>query len=80
HVVHVRLHPEGGWWIEEVVQGDTAREVLSYVQYDTEKLYPALRRDCERAVRDGLMTLSESQALLRFYESALGGYTYLVGD
>lgn len=78
HVVHIRLHEEGGWWIEEFVEGDTAREVLSYVQYDSEKLFPALRMDCERAVREGRMTVAESQALLRFYESALGGYTYLV--
>src|SRR5476651_616778 len=24
HVIHIRLHDEGGWWIEEVVKGDTA--------------------------------------------------------
>ena len=28
HVVHIKLHDEGGWWIEETVKGDTASEVL----------------------------------------------------
>jgi len=77
HVVHVRLHDEGGWWIEEIVKGDTANKVLEYMEYDVAELYPALARDCERAIRDGRMTLAESQAVKRFYESELDGYAYL---
>jgi arginine decarboxylase len=77
HVVHVRLHDEGGWWIEEIVKGDTANKVLEYMEYDVAELYPALARDCERAIRDGRMTLAESQALKRFYERELNGYAYL---
>ena len=77
HVVHIRLHPEGGWWIEEIVKGDTANKVLEYMEYDVEELYPALARDCERAIRDGRMTIAESQLLKRFYEGELNGYAYL---
>ncbi len=77
HVVHIRLHPEGGWWIDEIVKGDTANRVLEYMEYDVAELYPALARDCERAVRDGRMTLAESQRLKRFYEAELNGYAYL---
>jgi arginine decarboxylase len=77
HVVHIRLHDEGGWWIEEIVKGDTANKVLEYMEYDVEELYPALVRDCERAIREGRMTLAESQSLKRFYESELNGYAYL---
>jgi arginine decarboxylase len=77
HVVHVRLHDEGGWWIEEIVKGDTANKVLEYMEYDVAELYPALARDCERAIRDGRMTIAESQALKRFYEGELNGYAYL---
>jgi arginine decarboxylase len=80
HVVHIRLHDKGGWWIEEIVKGDTARKVLSYMQYDVDRLFPQFARDCERAVREGRMTLAESQALRRFYESELNGYTYLEQD
>jgi arginine decarboxylase len=77
HVVHIRLHDEGGWWIEEIVKGDTANKVLEYMEYDVGKLYPALARDCERAIRDGRMTIAESQRLKRFYEAELNGYAYL---
>jgi arginine decarboxylase len=77
HVVHIKLHDEGGWWIEETVKGDTAAEVLRYMQYDVERLVPQFARDCERAVREGRITLPESQAMRRFYEGELVGYTYL---
>ena len=68
HVVHIKLHDEGGWWIEETVKGDTASEVLRYMSYDVDRLYPQLARDCERAMREGRLSLAESQALRRFYE------------
>ena len=80
NVVHVRLHEEGGWWIEETVKGDTARAVLGYMQYDVDKLVPRVVRDCEVAVRAGRMTVAESRVLTKFYEDALNGYTYLESD
>jgi len=80
HVVHIRLHDEGGWWIEEIVKGDTANRVLEYMEYDVAELHPKLSRDCERAVRDGKLTVAESQALKRFYEGELNGYAYLEPD
>jgi arginine decarboxylase len=80
HVVHIKLHEQGGWWIEETVKGDTAAEVLRYMRYDVERLVPQLTRDCERAVREGRLSLAESQALRRFYDGELAGYTYLEPD
>ena len=77
HVVHIKLHDEGGWWIEEIVKGDTAARVLEYMEYDVAELAPAMARDCERAVREGRLTVAESQAIKRFYETELDGYAYL---
>jgi arginine decarboxylase len=77
HVVHIKVHEEGGWWIEETVKGDTASEVLRYMRYDVDRLLPQLARDCERAVREGRLSLAESQSLRRFYDAELNGYTYL---
>jgi len=37
----------------------------------------ALARDCERAIREGRMTVAESQGIKRFYEGELNGYSYL---
>ncbi len=80
HVVHIRLLEEGGWWIEETVKGDSALQVLGYMEYDTDELYPRLARDCERAVRENRLTIAESQRLKRFYEAELHGYAYLEPD
>ena len=80
HVAHIALEDDGGWSVEETVEGDTVREVLSYVQYDVEDLVRDLRRDCERAVRAGHLQIPEARNLLRFYEAGLSGYTYLEGD
>jgi arginine decarboxylase len=80
HVVHIRLDVNGSWWIEETVKGDTALQVLGYMEYDTDELYPSLARDCERAVREGRLSVAESQQLKRFYETELHGYAYLEPD
>jgi arginine decarboxylase len=77
HVVHIRLQPSGGWWIEEVVKGDTATKVLEYMEYDTDELYPRIVRDCERAIQEGRMSITEAQTVKRFYENELNGYAYL---
>src|SRR5271156_3116589 len=77
HVVHIRLQEDGGWWIEEIVKGDTATKVLEYMEYDTDELYPRIARDCERAIQEGRMSITEAQAVKRFYENQLNGYAYL---
>lgn len=77
HVVHIRGDDDGGWRIEEVVQGDTATELLEYMQFDVERLLTQLEQDCEHAMREGRMSLEQGRALRRFYTAELRGYTYL---
>jgi arginine decarboxylase len=77
HAVHVSLEDDGSWSIGEVIEGDTVREVLSYLQFDPLVLKRTMRRDAERAVREGRMRVDEGRALLAFYENGLDGYTYL---
>lgn len=77
HVAHISVDEDGSWEVNEVVQGDTIREVLQYVQYEPDSLAKSLRRDCETAVRKNVMTAKESRVLMRFYEDGLRGYTYL---
>ncbi|MDX1564389.1 MAG: biosynthetic arginine decarboxylase [Phycisphaeraceae bacterium] len=77
NVVHVRMDGEGRWHIDEWIQGDSVREVLGYLQYDTKNLYNQIRRDCERCVREGLMDVAESRQILKEYDEGLSGYTYL---
>ena len=77
HAVHVTLDADGGVVLDAVIKGDTVREVLQYVDFDTNALVAKLRTDAETAVRENRMTFEESGRLLKFYEEGLGGYTYL---
>ena len=78
HAVHIELDDErSSWAIAEVVEGDTVREVLSYLQYDENDLRRAMRKDVEKAVRANKLSVADGAALMRYYEDGLAGYTYL---
>jgi arginine decarboxylase len=85
HAVHVSYNPAGGstdgaggnWSIDEVIEGDTVKEVLGYVQFDDQDMRRAVRRDVERAIKANRVTVAEGKSLMQFYESGLDGYTYL---
>ena len=79
HTVHIKLDKDG-WAIDELIRGDTVRQVLSYVQYNTNELVRALEKECESGVRKGALTVPEARTMQRFYESGLEGYTYLDPD
>ncbi|MBV9226116.1 MAG: biosynthetic arginine decarboxylase, partial [Acidobacteriaceae bacterium] len=77
NAVHVSLNESGDVVLETVIQGDTVREVLNYVQYSAQALIDQFRKDVEVAVREQRIGYEESGRLLRFYEEGLQGYTYL---
>ena len=77
NAVHVSVDDQGQTHIDEVVEGDTIAEVLSYVQFEPEQLRRTFRQILEKAVRDGKLAVEESATLRRFYEQGLSGYTYL---
>jgi arginine decarboxylase len=77
HAVHVSLDDTGTVKLDEVIKGDTVREVLDYVEFEEDRLVAKLRKDVEAAMREGRIDVEESGRLLRFYEEGLHGYTYL---
>jgi arginine decarboxylase len=77
NAVHVSIDETGRYFIDEVIEGDTVREVLQYVQFSADDLLRTMRKRVERAVRDQKLNLDESRVLLKFYENGLEGYTYL---
>jgi len=77
HAVHISLDPSGNVKLESLIKGDTVREVLDYVEFDTETLLRKLRDSVENAVREGRVDFEESGRMLRFFEDGLHGYTYL---
>lgn len=77
NAVHVSLDEDGELTIDDVIKGDTVREVLAYVQYSADECLAKMRKEVERAVRSNKISLEESRQLMRFYETGLEGYTYL---
>ena len=77
NAVHVSLNKNGEVVLDNVIKGDTVREVLDYVQFNADTLLSQFRKDVEVALREGKIGYEESGRLLRFYEDGLHGYTYL---
>lgn len=77
HAVHVTADESGQWAIDEIIPGDRVRDVLGYLQYDSEELSAAMRRSVEQAVDSGQLSQEDATSLLTFYDQGLDGYTYL---
>ncbi|HEV2969039.1 MAG TPA: biosynthetic arginine decarboxylase [Pirellulales bacterium] len=77
NAVHVSLDDNGEVVLEAVIKGDTVREVLDYVEFDSNALVRQLRDSVEMAVREGRIGYEQAGRFLKFYEEGLGGYTYL---
>ncbi|HEX4926065.1 MAG TPA: biosynthetic arginine decarboxylase, partial [Bdellovibrionales bacterium] len=74
--VHITI-TDAGYIVEDVVEGDTVSEVLSYVQYERAELVDSIRRAAEAAIQRGTITKQDARLLLKHYEEGLAGYTYL---
>ena len=79
NVVHVRLECDGDR-VESVVRGDTIKEVLSHLQYDSQKLSEKMQYLTEKALRAKAITPAEAQKLLHNYTNTLNKSTYLKCD
>jgi arginine decarboxylase len=79
NAVHVRLE-DYGYSVTNVIKGDSIDEVLRYLQYDPEEMVERVRRQAERALNQGRMTLPQLRTFMLHYEESLRGYTYLKGD
>lgn len=78
NAVHVDLDEEGHWQIKHVIEGDTIREVLNYVQYNSQDLIERLRVSIEKSLKCGRLSPAESAKLQKKFKEALESYTYLV--
>jgi len=79
NAVHVRLE-DYGYSVSNVIKGDAIDEVLRYLQYDPEEMVERVRKQAERALNQGRMTLPQLRTFMEHYEESLRGYTYLKSD
>src|SRR5688572_19253667 len=63
HAVHVSMYANDAVVVDAVIKGDTVRDVLAYVEFDTATLLAKLRSDVETAVRGGRFDVAESGRL-----------------
>ncbi|MEG1580575.1 MAG: biosynthetic arginine decarboxylase [Bacteroidaceae bacterium] len=77
NAVHISVTEEGGYSIDQLIDGETIAEVLDYVQYDPKKLVRRLETWVSKAVKEKKITDNEGKEFLNNYRSGLYGYTYL---
>ncbi len=80
--VHVFLDEdeESGWYIEEVIEGSTIRQVLALTQWDKIELMRLVKRQVDAAIKSDRLKPNDAMKLLNDYERGLQGYTYLSLD
>jgi len=76
HVFIDETEPEG-YYIEEVIKGNTTSDVLSLIQYSSQYLQKKVKEKLEKRVREGLIRPKEGVDIQNFYENLLNGYTYV---
>ncbi|MCF8055806.1 MAG: biosynthetic arginine decarboxylase [Desulfocapsa sp.] len=65
------------FYIEEVIKGTSAQQVLATMQYNPEIMARSIKKMIDHQIRQGSVLPREGVALIDFYESCLQGYTYL---
>lgn len=76
NAVHVSVD-EKGYYIDQIIDGETVAEVLDYVQYNSKKLVRTVETWVMSSVKQGRITAEEGKEFLSNYRSGLYGYTYL---
>ena len=77
--VHVYADPEDpqGFYIEEIIRGNSSSGVLSTMQYNPEYMAQTIKKVVNKEVSRGKIAPREGVRLVDFYEDCLTGYTYL---
>jgi arginine decarboxylase len=77
--VHVFLDPDepAGYYVEEVIEGNTIIQALAAVQYDENELKRQMKAQVDAAIKSDRLKPSEGMRLLDDYERGLKEYTYL---
>jgi arginine decarboxylase len=77
--VHVFLDPDEptGYYIEEIIEGNTIVQSLASVQYDENELKRLMKAQIDDAIKSDKMKPSEAMRHLDEYERGLKEYTYL---
>jgi len=76
HVVSVRVTSQGQLEFVHELKGDSIRDVLSYVEYQTEELFSQFEKRTDTALSDGKISVAQRTEILELFSESLRGYTY----
>ncbi|MFT5122703.1 MAG: arginine decarboxylase [Kiritimatiellia bacterium] len=76
NVVSIGVDEDGEIEWSHAVKGDTASDVLSYVEFEPKKMIMNFQSAAEKAVKKGLLTPAERRRVVEAYEHGMSGYTY----
>lgn len=76
NVAGIRVTAKGDVEFNHEIHGDTISDVLSYVEYHPQEMLHRFRMRAESAVREGLITVTQRQEMLRLFDESLRGYTF----
>jgi len=65
------------FYIEEIIHGNSAAEVLSIMQYNPTELCRKVKVDIDSNIKQGKIKPRSGVKLIDFYEACLNSYTYL---
>lgn len=76
NVASVRVTGDNEMEFVEELHGDSLADVLSYVEYDPQKLFQQFRDKAEDGVRTGTISVAKRQEMLTLFRESLRGVTY----
>ncbi|WP_316860552.1 biosynthetic arginine decarboxylase [uncultured Cohaesibacter sp.] len=76
NVATIEIQPNGDFKLIHEVEGDTIREVLSYVEYDPLALSNNFKNMVEEAVSKKKLSVKERKTIMNAFKESLNGYTY----
>ena len=76
NAVHISVDKEG-YYVEQIIDGETIADVLEYAQYSPKKLVRTVESWVTSAMKEGKISVEEGREFLSNYRSGLYGYTYL---
>ncbi len=77
NTVHITITGKNKYKIDKIIEGDSIKDVLGYMQYTKKEMIRLLRESIENSIGNRKIMLEESSKILKFFESELDKYTYL---
>ncbi|MGA1824882.1 MAG: biosynthetic arginine decarboxylase [bacterium] len=77
NTAHISINRDGSYNVEQLLRGETAKDVLQYMQFDSEELITKIDTEIRGKEKEGTIKKGEAEEILDFYKKGFQEYTYL---